>query len=169
MTTGLKKPALRLRLIRAGLLLLGCATIAMAVGGDALGLGRLPGFGLKQAQLAYSGCLLLLSGLVAGPTGIARGAARAPARAESARWRPVLYGAAVGLLGLAGMALVLLDTRNNGPGLSLDSREYLAAAESLLAGRGYRAVGGNPFVHWPPLFPTVLVLQRDFCRDRPGA
>jgi 4-amino-4-deoxy-L-arabinose transferase-like glycosyltransferase len=64
--------------------------------------------------------------------------------------------AALGLLGLCGVAVVLLCTSRYGVGLSPDSANYLSAARSLLAGQGYRYPDGGIYTHWPPLYPTLL-------------
>jgi 4-amino-4-deoxy-L-arabinose transferase-like glycosyltransferase len=67
-------------------------------------------------------------------------------------------GAAEGVLGACGAAGVLALTWKYGPGIGPDSIHYLAAAESLLAGDGYRGWDGSPYLLWPPLFPTLLAL-----------
>ena len=59
-------------------------------------------------------------------------------------------------LGLAGMAIALVSTSVYGVGLSPDSVAYIFAARSLLSGDGFIAFGGDSFVAWPPLFPTLL-------------
>ena len=65
---------------------------------------------------------------------------------------------ALGLLALGGVALVLLVSARSGPGVSPDSVTYLAAARGLLDGDGYRASDGEPYVAFPPLFPTLIAL-----------
>jgi len=60
------------------------------------------------------------------------------------------------ILGLIGVALVLLSTSLYGVGISPDSTSYISAARSLLSGSGYLRYDGGPFVQWPPLFPTLL-------------
>jgi hypothetical protein len=61
-------------------------------------------------------------------------------------------------LGLGGVLLVLAATARYGTGLTPDSGCYLSVARSLAAGRGYLPYSGNPFVEWPPLFPTLLAI-----------
>ena len=60
------------------------------------------------------------------------------------------------ILALAGVGIVLVATSVYGPGLSPDSVAYIFAAQSLTSGNGYSMISGHPFVHWPPLFPTLL-------------
>ena len=60
------------------------------------------------------------------------------------------------MLGLCGFGLALVGTSKYGVGLSPDSIHYVHAARSVMAGDGFQAFGGGPFVGWPPLFPTVL-------------
>jgi len=57
-----------------------------------------------------------------------------------------------------GFFVVMIATTRYGPGVNPDSANYIAAAKSLLAGRGFVRYDGDPFVHWPPLFPSVLAL-----------
>lgn len=77
-----------------------------------------------------------------------------PSPVSSARrwWRWVV----VGSLTVVAVALVLVNTSRHGVGISPDSTGYLAAARSLLAGRGYTGCDGAPLTAWPPLFPTLL-------------
>ncbi len=63
---------------------------------------------------------------------------------------------AVALLAAAAFALVMIGSSSFGIGVSPDSLEYFAAAQSLAHGDGYRGVNGDAFVGWPPLYPTVL-------------
>ncbi|MBN1287814.1 MAG: hypothetical protein JXB47_20615 [Anaerolineae bacterium] len=72
--------------------------------------------------------------------------------AESRVWIQVV----IALLSLLGVMLVLFSTSKYGAGLSPDSMEYVAAARNLLAGDGYIQSNGQPFAHWPPLFPAIL-------------
>lgn len=51
-------------------------------------------------------------------------------------------------------ALYILSIRQ-GPGLSPDSLDYIACAESLMHGQGWRRLNG-PYLEWPPLFPMIL-------------
>lgn len=53
-------------------------------------------------------------------------------------------------------AWVLIATSHFGVGLSPDSLEYIAAAKSLAAGRGYLNADQTVFTAWPPLLPTAL-------------
>ncbi len=64
------------------------------------------------------------------------------------------------LLGLCGVAVILLCTSRYGVGTSPDSAGYLGAARSLLAGKGYRYPDGGLCVQWPPLYPTLLAATR---------
>ena len=60
---------------------------------------------------------------------------------------------------LCAVALLLARTAPHGPGLDSDGAQYLAAAASLLEGRGWLGVDGEPYVLWPPLHPTLLALS----------
>jgi hypothetical protein len=62
-------------------------------------------------------------------------------------------------LSLIGVLVILLSTSLYGVGISPDSTNYIAAARSLLLGKGYLNFTGSPFVNWPPLFPTLLALS----------
>ncbi|MFM7297307.1 MAG: hypothetical protein ACKO4Q_08815 [Planctomycetota bacterium] len=62
------------------------------------------------------------------------------------------------LAALCGVALLLALSAPHGPGLDSDGAQYLAAAESLLEGRGWIGVDGEPYVLWPPLQPLLLAL-----------
>jgi len=64
--------------------------------------------------------------------------------------------AALVLLGLLGIAIVLLSTSRYGVGTFTDAEHHLSAARSLLAGQGYRYTYGGLYTQWPPLFPTLL-------------
>ena len=70
-------------------------------------------------------------------------------RGDWAQWALVV-------LGLGGFGLVWLSTSTYGPGLSSDSIHYIYAAHSVMAGDGFLAFGGSPYVGWPPLFPSAL-------------
>ncbi len=59
---------------------------------------------------------------------------------------------------LAAVVLVFFNTSRYGIGLAPDSANYVSAARSLLAGRGFLCFDGTPFVGWPPLFPVILAL-----------
>jgi 4-amino-4-deoxy-L-arabinose transferase-like glycosyltransferase len=89
-------------------------------------------------------------------------AARAlPTRADgllrSATWLPPL----------AGLVWTWAATRP-APALDDDSAEYLAAAESLLAGDGWLGVDGGPMTDWAPLYPLLLAGFQGLGLD-PGA
>ena len=71
-------------------------------------------------------------------------------------WR--LSDLLAGTLGVLGSLLILLGTSRYGVGLSPDSATYIAAARSLLAGRGYLNYTGNTIFEYPPLYPTLLAL-----------
>jgi hypothetical protein len=64
----------------------------------------------------------------------------------------------IALLGLMGVALVLVGTSRYGVGLSPDSTVYVSVARNLLAGRGYVTFDGTPYTQCPPLFPTLLAI-----------
>ncbi|MGH2603678.1 MAG: ArnT family glycosyltransferase, partial [Dehalococcoidia bacterium] len=82
----------------------------------------------------------------------------APPDTVTAGARFPLPAALVGpaLLAVLGAALVLVITARVGPGLTPDSVTYLAAARSLRDGEGYRAPDGEPYVAFPPLYPTMI-------------
>ncbi|HMD89944.1 MAG TPA: hypothetical protein VKF38_12350 [Anaerolineaceae bacterium] len=61
----------------------------------------------------------------------------------------------LGLIGIAGIALVLWLTTPYGVGVSTDSTSYLGGATSLLSGRGY-SFNGSPISHYPPLYSLIL-------------
>ena len=62
------------------------------------------------------------------------------------------------LLGLvvAGSVCIALRTDRLGPGVSPDSVHYMAIAESIVAGRGYRSYSGSPSPQWAPAYPSLL-------------
>src|SRR5690242_18826237 len=66
----------------------------------------------------------------------------------------------------AGILLILTATSRFGAGLTPDSAAYISTARNLCAGRGYVQYDGNPFVAWPPLFPTLLAFL-ELCRVDP--
>ena len=78
---------------------------------------------------------------------------------KSDKARSVLTGA-FALSGLAGGLIVLASTQRCGLGVSADSINYVAAARSLLAGKGYLCWTGEVFENWPPLYPTILAAFR---------
>jgi hypothetical protein len=62
----------------------------------------------------------------------------------------------IAAIACGGTALALIGTSRYGVGLTPDSASYLSAARSLASGDGYRTFAGGPYLHWPPLFPTIL-------------
>lgn len=62
------------------------------------------------------------------------------------------------VLGIAAFRMVLTSTSLYGPGMSSDAINYLSTAKHLMEGDGYTNYSGQAYVHWPPLFPTVLAL-----------
>ena len=69
-----------------------------------------------------------------------------------------LSNAVAATLGVLGSLLILLGTSRYGVGLSTDSANYIAAARSLVAGRGYHNYVGNHLLEFPPLYPALLAL-----------
>lgn len=59
---------------------------------------------------------------------------------------------------LSGLAFgfMVVVTHRYGAGVSSDAARNLAAAESLLQGKGFVDMLGAPFVLWPPLYPLLL-------------
>jgi len=57
---------------------------------------------------------------------------------------------------LVGLVFVLSVIWKFGAGVSSDAIRNLAAADSLLAGKGFLNPVGEPFVYWPPLYPLLL-------------
>jgi hypothetical protein len=135
--------------------IVGLLTGALAVGADVIGIGGLPGLGLKQVQLAISGMLVAISGLLSGAGRVSRATRRSAMAVERALANPVALWSVVGVLCLASLLTLLVVTRD-GMVMSPDSYEYEAAARSLIRGAGYRRADERPFVHWAPLFPTAL-------------
>ena len=62
------------------------------------------------------------------------------------------------LVALAALAFLLARTAPHGPGLDFDGAQHLAAAASLLEGRGWLGVDGEPYVLWPPLYSGLIAL-----------
>ena len=62
------------------------------------------------------------------------------------------------IVGIIAVAMVLASTSPYGVGVSSDAVSYISTAEHLLAGEGYLDFDRRPYVHWPPLFPTILAL-----------
>ncbi len=74
-----------------------------------------------------------------------------------ARWAPPVL---LGLLAVIGIALVGIATPD-GAGLSDDSIAYVAGAQGLLSGQGYRALwleSRKPVTHFPPGFSSALAV-----------
>jgi len=61
-------------------------------------------------------------------------------------------------LGVMAAMMVLKCTSLCGSGISTDAVYYIATAENLCEGKGYYDWYGQPYTHWPPLFPTLLGL-----------
>jgi hypothetical protein len=60
------------------------------------------------------------------------------------------------VLSAISLVLILLTTSKYGAGVSSDAARNLSTADSLLAGKGFVDMLGNPFVLWPPLYPLVV-------------
>jgi hypothetical protein len=60
------------------------------------------------------------------------------------------------LASLLGGLLLHIFTGVNGVGMSPDSANYIAAARSLIAGKGFLDITGKTFVAWPPLLPVII-------------
>jgi hypothetical protein len=59
-------------------------------------------------------------------------------------------------LGLVGAIIIAVLCSRYGAGISPDSVSYIAAARDLASGRPPTGWNGDPFVFWPPIYPTVL-------------
>jgi hypothetical protein len=70
--------------------------------------------------------------------------------------RETKYRIFLTLTALASLVFVLAVTWKFGAGVSSDAVRNLAAADSLLAGKGFLGPLGEPFVYWPPLYPLLL-------------
>jgi len=70
----------------------------------------------------------------------------------------ILLHIIIGLFAVAGIIIILTSTAVYGPGITTDSVHYLSSAENLLAGNGYTGYDGRPYVHWPPLFPSLMAI-----------
>ncbi len=70
--------------------------------------------------------------------------------------RDAKYGLFLLVLSAIGLILILLTTSKYGAGVSSDAARNLSTADSLLAGKGFVDMLGNPFVLWPPLYPLVM-------------
>lgn len=62
------------------------------------------------------------------------------------------------LVALLGMAAVLILTQHGGVGISPDSIYYISAAHSVKEGHGFMQFDDTPFVLFPLVFPSFLVL-----------
>lgn len=60
------------------------------------------------------------------------------------------------VIGLTGVGLILACTQKFGAGVSPDSANYIAAARSLLAGKGFLRFNNVICDSWPPLYSTLL-------------
>ena len=63
------------------------------------------------------------------------------------------------MVSLLAVPMVLTSTSRYGPGLSSDAICYISAARHLLDGKGFLSYDGEPYTHWPPLFPSLLALS----------
>jgi hypothetical protein len=68
---------------------------------------------------------------------------------------PLTFGLLLAVLALTAILVVTWCTSLYGIGISPDSAHYIGAARSLAAGQGLR-FNGEPFSHWPPLYPLLL-------------
>jgi len=66
------------------------------------------------------------------------------------------YTGSLILFSIIGMLLVFINTSTYGPGITSDGMQYLAAADSLVAGRGFLDPQGEVYILWPPLYPSIL-------------
>lgn len=64
-----------------------------------------------------------------------------------------------------GTIFIFVCTKKYGTAFSADSVNYMAAAHNLLAGKGFLMCDGEPFIAWPPLYPTLLALLKFFRVD----
>jgi len=62
------------------------------------------------------------------------------------------------LIALIGIVIALYSNSTLGVGISPDSVDYISTGENLLAGHGFVKFDGEPFVLWPPLFPSLLAI-----------
>ena len=74
-----------------------------------------------------------------------------------ARWRPDSFTLLLAGLSLLGAALILAREASYGVALEADFAAYLSVARNLLAGEGFVQIYGWPYLHWPPLYPLLLV------------
>ena len=69
---------------------------------------------------------------------------------------PRTHHIGLAFLALLGFVFTLVTTWKFGAGVSSDAVRAMAAAENLLAGKGFVDNIGAPYVHWPPLYPLIL-------------
>lgn len=62
----------------------------------------------------------------------------------------------LGVISLSGIVIVLISTHKYGAGASPDSVNYVAAARSLLAGKGFLRFNGVIYDTWPPFYSILL-------------
>jgi hypothetical protein len=63
---------------------------------------------------------------------------------------------AIASAGLVAAGMVLKATYLYGPGLSSDAISYVTTAKNLAEGRGFLSYDKEPYVHWPPLLPSIM-------------
>ncbi|HBG26853.1 MAG: hypothetical protein A2Y10_07695 [Planctomycetes bacterium GWF2_41_51] len=62
----------------------------------------------------------------------------------------------ISFFSLLGGLFLLTCTNFNGVGMSPDSAQYIAAAKSLVEGKGFLDITGKPIVSWPPFFSVLM-------------
>ncbi len=60
------------------------------------------------------------------------------------------------VLSVVATGFIVLATSKYGAGVSSDAARNLSTANSLLAGKGFVDMIGQPFILWPPLYPMLL-------------
>lgn len=70
----------------------------------------------------------------------------------------IIFYITIGLLAVIGIITIFTSTAVYGLGITSDSVNYLGTAENLLAGKGYISYDGTPYVHWPPLLPSLMAI-----------
>src|SRR5262249_7345252 len=73
--------------------------------------------------------------------------------ARAISWRTPL---AIAAGALVGCGLMFAASARFGIGVTPDSIEYCAVAQSLADGQGLQGSNGTPYVTWPPLYPLLL-------------
>jgi 4-amino-4-deoxy-L-arabinose transferase-like glycosyltransferase len=73
---------------------------------------------------------------------------------------PMFGWLVVAIMAVLGFVIELALTAPRGPGMSTDSVNYLAAADSLARGDGFLTFTGQPFVSFAPLYPVVLAAPK---------